>query len=160
MHIKPVIIPFQICNGHFEYLFPEGPVSRLSFLKLMGGCQRLRPVGFILLGFRGRSRIDLFQFGNRERSFLRILFRSFRKIRQLRHAVPDFRDDKPDLETPVTQMDVAEDVISDGKRDTAYALPDHGSAQMADVKGFGNIWPAVIHDDLLRMFRFRYFHFI
>ena len=31
---------------------------------------------------------------------------------------------------------------------------------MADVKGFGNVWPAVIHDDLLRMFRFRYFHFI
>ena len=74
----------------------------------------------IYLGFRARCRINILQLGNRKRRLRRILAGIIRvKIYQIRLTVMQLLDDQSHLQSPVTQMNITDHLIS---HKTAHAL--------------------------------------
>ena len=79
----------------------------------------------IYLGFRARCRIDILQLGNRKRRLRRILAGIIRvKIYQIRLTVMQLLDDQSHLQSPVTQMHIADDMVSHIAADALDALSD------------------------------------
>ena len=79
----------------------------------------------IYLGFRARCRIDILQLGNRKWRLRRILAGIIRvKIYQIRLTVMQLLDDQSHLQSPVTQMHIADDMVSHIAADALDALSD------------------------------------
>ena len=112
----------------------------------------LRVVRLVFLALFRRRRVDLLEVAHRERRFRGVRSREgIVKIRQLRMAVADLGDDKAHLQAPVTQMNVAGDLIAAVPADPLQSIADDGRAQVSDVERFCDVRSAVVEDDFLRL---------
>lgn len=69
-------------------------------------------------------------------------------------ALLQLGDDQSHLQTPVSQMHITDHVMSHKFADPLDTLSNDSRAQMSDMQWLGNIGPAVIYNNGLRMCRF------
>ena len=148
--VQVVIDPAHIGDGQAHDVVPNGPVAPAALLQLEGG--GVGTVGeagvFLLLG--GGGRIDLFQFGNGEGSLGGIIAGEVGiEVGEVGLTLLKLGDDQTHLQAPVTQVDVADDVIAQEAVQPLQAFADDGGAQMADVQGLCHVGSAVVDDHLL-----------
>ena len=153
-HIQIFIISFQIRNGYLHDMVPQRTISSHAALQFKGCLHCLFLISRILFGFTACSRIDLLKLGNGKGRFSRIFSRiGLVKIDKGRLSLLKLLYDQSHLESPVPKMDIADHLMACVSCDPLDTLPDNGGAQMPYMKGFCHIWPAVIDNDLLGMFR-------
>ena len=141
-------------------MLPESPVAAVSFLKLVRVLQSLCVIGLVLLRLSARERIDLLQIADGEGSFPGILaLKRLVKIRQLRIAVLQLRDDQSHLKAPVTEMNVTDCLIAVITDNSLDRFSDDRGTEMSHVKGLRHIRSAVVQNDRLRLLRERHSEF-
>ena len=106
-------------------MFPDGGIWRITLLKLEGRGLRALLEGLVHFGLAACCRINILQLGNRKRRLRRILAGIIRvKIYQIRLTVMQLLDDQSHLQSPVTQMHIADDMVSHIAADALDALSD------------------------------------
>ena len=63
-------------------------------------------------------------------------------------AISQLGDHLPHLQTPVTQVDIAQHMVAGKVGQPLDTFANDRGAQVADVHGLGHIGPAVIDDEL------------
>ena len=63
------------------------------------------------------------------------------------------RDDETHLQTPVAEVSVADGLVAKAPAHALERLADDGGAQVSHVQGLGDVRPAVVDDDCLRLLR-------
>ncbi len=136
-------------------MIPQCTIAAYTVLQFCSRFQCFFFVCRIFFGFAARGRINLFQLRNGERSFLRIFsFIAVIEVNQLRLTLFHLCDDQAHLKSPVTQMHIADHLMSYKAADPLYTLTDDCRTQMTNMKRFCNIGSAVIYHDRLRLFGF------
>lgn len=121
---------------------PQGIVAGAALLHGKRDLVSAGGEGLVLLRAGAGRGVDLLQLGDRERRFLGIRAgEALVKIGQVRLAALQLGDDQADLQAPVAQMNVADDIVAEVAVDALDALADDGGAQMADVQGLGHVRP-------------------
>ena len=106
-------------------------------------------------GLAAGSRIDILQLKNGKWSLLRILaLKGLIEIWQFWFAVTQLLDDQTHLQPPVTQMHIADHVITQETAHSLDALTDDRRTEMSYMKRFCHIGSAVVHDDGLTSLHF------
>ena len=151
-YVQICIISLKVCYRYVHNVIPESHVSRFALLKKMGCLQCFIAVSLVLFGLAAGTWIDLFQFADGKRCFCGIFpGKAVIKIYQLRFPVFQLCDDQSHLKAPVSKMHIADHLVSYKTSDTLDALADDRRTEMSYVKGFGNVWSAVVDDDRLRV---------
>ncbi len=156
-HIQIRIIALHIGNRHPHDVLPQRAVPAVPLLQPVRVLQRLRMVRLILFGKGARIGINLLQIAHRKGRLFRILsFVSRVKIRKLRVSFPQLRDDKPHLQSPVAQMNVADGLVAMIAHHSLYGFADDRGAKMSHVQRLGYIGSAVVQNNGLRLFGLRH----
>ena len=129
-------------------MLPECALAAFAVLESEGLLMRAGGEGFVLLAAGAGGGVNAFKLGDRERRFLGIRAgEALVKIGQVRLAALQLGDDQADLQAPVAQMDVADDIVAEVAVDALDALADDGGTQVADVQGLCHVRPAVVEHD-------------
>ena len=146
--VQIVIVLTQIGHGDLHDVAPQGIVAGTALLHGKRDLVSAGGEGLVLLRAGAGRGVDLLQLGDRERRFLGIRAgEALVKIGQVRLAALQLGDDQADLQAPVAQMNVADDVVTEVAVDALDALADDGGAQVADVQGLCHVRPAIVEHD-------------
>ena len=157
MNVEVSIVLFQIGNRNIHNVFPDRTVASSALLQLSRCLECTFLIVLVLFRFAACARINLLEFADRKRCFLRVLSRKgLIKINKLRMALLQLGDDQSHLQTPVSKMNVTDHVVAHEASHTLDALADDRGTEMADVKRFCHVCSAVIYDDGFRIFCFLY----
>ena len=142
------VVLLQIGHGDAHDVLPHGPVAPVALLELEGGVVGTAGKVLVHLALGAGAGVDLLQLRDGEGGLCGVFSGEGRiKIGQLRPALPDFLDNQAHLQTPVAQVNVADDPVAEIAADTFEALADDGGAQVSHMQRFGHVGPTVIHDD-------------
>ena len=110
--------------------------------------QSLLPIRLILLSLLAGCRVNFLQFANGERRLLRILsFIFLLEIRKFRLPFHKLCNDQSHLISPVSQMDISQNLMPHLSRNTLHTFSDDRGAQMSHMQRFRHIGAAVVHQD-------------
>ena len=134
-------------------MIPDRTVRCVSVLQLQCRLVGSRAEFLVCLRLCTGRRVDLFQLTDGKRRLLRILSGiGLVKIGKLRLSVAEFLNDQAHLKSPVSQMNVADHLMSQETSHPLNALADHSRTEMAHVQRLCHIGSAVIHNDRERRF--------
>ena len=129
-------------------MIPQSAVSPVSLLQLMSCRHGFFFIGFVFLGTGAGRRIDLLQFTDGKGRFLGIFsLIIYLKINQIRLSFLQFCNNQPHLQSPVSQMHIADHLMSQETSHPFYTFTNDGGAQMPHVKRLCHIGAAVIQDN-------------
>ena len=148
-----VIVSFlKICHGDTHDVLPESHISSASLLQFEDCFTGLFTVVLMFLRPLARVRINLFEFRNIKRCFLRVFTRVVRiKIYQVRLSHLKLRDDQSDRGPPVAEVCITDYLMSCIPKYSFYCLTDNRRSHMPHMKRFCNIGSAVVHHNRLRV---------
>ena len=107
-------------------MIPQGAVSSYAVLQLKCILHGFFLISGILFGFAAGRGINFLQLGNGKGSLLGIFpGEAFVKIRQLRLSLLQLRYDKPHLQSPVSQVDVSDNLVACITGNSLDAFPDY-----------------------------------
>ena len=110
-------------------------------------------VCFILFGLCAGCGINVLKLGNRKRRFLGIFpLIIVLKIHKFRFAHFQLCDNQPHLQSPISQVHVADHRVTHKPANPLDALPDNGRTQMPYMQRLCHIRSAVINHNFLRFF--------
>ena len=148
VHVQLLVVLLQVVDGHVQDVLPQGAIAGTTLLEFVGGLTGFFLISGVLLGDLGGEGVDLFQVGDGEGGFLRVAVGDVGvKIGQVGLAAFQLHDDEADLQAPVPQMGVADDVVTHEPGDALDCLTDDGRAQVAYVQGLCHVGAAVVHHD-------------
>ena len=146
-YIQLFIVFLQVVHRHRHNMIPQSAVSPVSLLQLMSCRHGFFFIGFVFLGTGAGRRIDLLQFTDGKGRFLGIFsLIIFLKINQIRLSFLQFCNNQPHLQSPVSQMHIADHLMSQETSHPFYTFTNDGGAQMPHVERLGHIRAAVIDD--------------
>ena len=152
-HVQFFIVLLEIRHRYADNMFPKRPVTPHAVLQLISGFHCLFLIGTVLLGSCAGSGINLFQFRNGKRRFLRIISgKTIVKIHQIRLSFLQFRNNQPHLQPPVAQMNIADHLMPRISPDPFYAFTDDCRTQMPYMQRLRHIRSAIIDQYFLRLF--------
>lgn len=92
--------------------------------------------------------VDFLQLGDRKGRFFGILARIIGvKVAKLGALRLHLRNDQTHLQTPVAEMNVADDMVSEEAIDALDGLSDDGAAQVSDMQRLCHVRSAVVDDN-------------
>ncbi len=155
MHVQILINPAHIGNGRVHNVPPQCPITRSAALQFKG----------YLMGFFGESSIHLAPSGSSRINFLqlpkgkgRLLWVrtciTFVKIREFRLLLLQARNDQTHLQSPVSQVHVANHTVTKELINALYTFTNDSGAQMTDMQRLRHIRSAIVDDNgfCLRLF--------
>ena len=159
-HIQLIIISLDIRKGHIHDVLPERTVSAHAVLEFLCILQRALLIGFVHLALSAGRGVDLFQIRYGKRRFFRVFpFVAFIKIGKLRLPFLQLRNNLPHLQSPVTQVDISDHIVSRIAQNSFYALTDDCGTQMSHMQRLRHIGSAVVNDDGFLFLRLRHAEF-
>ena len=130
-------------------------IASSSMLQLISCLHSSLFIRFILLGFSAGCRIYFLQFRNGKRCFCRILsLICLIKIYQLRLSLAKLGNDQSHLQTPVSQMHIADHFMSCKAGDSLHTLTNDRRPEMSYMQRLCHIRSAIIDHNGLRIFCF------
>ena len=92
--------------------------------------------------------VDFFQLRDRKGRFFGILARIIGvKVAKLGALRLHLRNDQTHLQTPVAEMNVADDMVSEEAIDALDGFSDDGAAQVSDMQRLCHVRSAIVHDN-------------
>ena len=155
VHIQIVIVFPKIFGGNPHDMLPHGAIAPIAGLQAVG-CV-MRPAGKVLihLALGTGSGIDLLQLRDGEGRLGGIFSRvGGIKIGKLRMTLVNLLYNQAHLQSPVTHVDVSNDLVAEEAVNALDALSDDGRAQMSHMERLGHIGAAIVeHNGLGRSLR-------